>query len=231
MKHEELQEMLSKKDAEMETKREFTIDIFNKIKDDCLGVIQKKAIDSNFDGEFWLHDFEIMGFIQTSLSLDFDGVHFDSSWVHGVDSQEICINHALMSYNLGVLEISAKYNSMALQEDDDLERSNLIEMASKYRDSYELIRKKEREAGSFIEKINYPMLCTMFRSYIISNGFYGITRKHRYTGEKCNLLQFTTNRNKFSKSACRNNDTNEKLIGASIIAVTIIFAIMLFAFS
>lgn len=228
----ELKNKVSIKDAEIKSKKDFSIEVFNRIKDTCLEIVQNKAIDDNFDGEFWLHDNEIMRAIEGALKLDFSEVYFDSSWVHGVESQDVYICSRSSINNLMLSAEATKLKIMALQEDDESRKDKLISLADGYTDTYKRITKKESEARDLIKKMDYPLLCVMLRSHIIGSGFYGVTKTHRYTNKKCRLLIFTTTRNKLLKSTCcsdgGNGDLKENLIGACLIVVLAIFALIFF---
>lgn len=148
MKYDQMKLEIQKKEDKLRAKQEYTLELFNLVKDDCVDIVTQKQIECNFEYETMLCSHDIVGAIGNKKGID---IRSADIYIQGVQ-------------NAWISSQSAWTRS---------------DMCIEWR-----------------ELIDAPLLMTSLRSYIISKGFEGKSYTHRYTGKRCDVMEFQTTKHK-----------------------------------
>ena len=89
MNQQDILAQIQAKEAALQHKRDFTLNVFNLIKDDCVDIITQKQIDCNFEYSTTLYSRIITKLIVEKLKLNVDHYSFELNVVHGVEKAYI----------------------------------------------------------------------------------------------------------------------------------------------
>lgn len=219
---------VDKKDSEIKSRKDKTLEVYHLIKNDCLDHVIKESIEFNFSSYVSLSNMFIIEKMATAMG--FDGVDYQylDTLGFGVDSRLTIRFDAFSASNRKGLIYSA-IGKISSENDPSLKDYTL-----KLEKDIESIQEKEEWAKIIVDTIDYNYLVNLLSRFIKSKGFKSITRTRIYGCGRTEFLDFTISKKKLLE--INQNDShgipcNPKQKYLPVVAILLVLIVfLLFAF-